>query len=245
MRIAFLSDIHANFVALKAVLADLDARNVDQVISLGDTVTMGPQPLEVLTKLKELKCVCIKGNHDAAVLDPAQAARYQIADHLLPDLQWCIGQLLHEDLEFIKSFRATYEFKLPKGVSVLCFHGSPRSTTDLIQATTPPEELDELFAGQTSDIFIGGHSHIQMHRRYGDKLFLNSGSVGNAFKYAYSPGSIPSLLPWAEYTILSQDGNSLDVDLRRVYYDTDELMKLTSNSDLPGAKWWMNQFTQK
>jgi putative phosphoesterase len=245
MRIAFLSDIHANFPALKAVLTDLDSQKVDQIISLGDTVTMGAQPLEVLNLLRELKGVYIQGNHDAAILDPAQAVRYQIAEHLLPDLQWCLDRLKPEDMDFIKTFRSTHEFNLPNEVKVLCYHGSPQSTTDLIQSTTPPEELDALFAGQTADVFIGGHSHIQMHRRYGDKLFLNSGSVGNAFKYAYTPGSIPSLLPWAEYTILSQNENSLDVDLRRVYYDTDELMTVISKSDLPGAKWWMSQFTKR
>jgi len=54
-------------------------------------------------------------------------------------------------------------------------------------------------------VFIGGHSHIQMHRRHGEKLFLNSGSIGNAFKFAFSPGNPPSLLPWAEYAIVEQD----------------------------------------
>lgn len=245
MRIAFISDIHGNFTALKAVLADLDAQNVDQIISLGDTVTLGPQPLEVIAKLQELKCVYIKGNHDWAVLNPDQAMDYQIAEHLLPDLQWCRDRLTRENIEFINSFQATYEFTFPNGVSVLSFHGSPLSSIDLIQATTPPEVLDLYFEGQTADVFIGGHSHIQLHRRYGDKLVLNSGSVGNAFMYAYVPGFVPSLLPWAEYVILSQKDQSLDVDLRRVYFDTGELLKLVAESDLPGAEWWLRQYQKQ
>ena len=81
-----------------------------------------------------------------------------------------------------------------------------------------------------------------MYRRYGDRLILNSGSVGNSFMYAYSPGNVPSLLPWAEYTIISQNENYLDVDLRRVYFDTAELIKLVTQSGLPGTDWWLRQY---
>src|SRR5687767_10171324 len=184
MRIAFISDIHGNFTAFKAVLTDLNSQNVDQIVSLGDTITLGPQPLEVLAKLKELNCVYIKGNHDWAILDPEQALSFQITEHLLPDLHWCKERLAEEDLDFIRSFRDTYEFTFPNGVSVMCFHGSPHSVIDLIQSTTPAEELAKYFDGQATDVFIGGHSHIQMHRRHGDKLVLNSSSVGNAFIHA-------------------------------------------------------------
>ncbi len=245
MRTAFVSDIHGNFTAFKAVLADLDSQKVDQIVSLGDTITMGPQPLEVLAKLRELNCIYIKGNHDWAVLKPEQAESFQIAEHLIPDLYWCGEKLTQADKDFINSFQDSHEFTFPNGISVLCFHGSPFSSTDLIQATTPPEVLDQYFGGQAENIFIGGHSHIQMYRRYGDKLILNSGSVGNAFMYAYAPGNIPSLLPWAEYAILSQNGESLDIDLRRVYFDTDELLKVVAESDLPGAEWWLRQYQKQ
>jgi len=66
--------------------------------------------------------------------------------------------------------------------------------------------------------------------------------VGNTFVFAYAPGNIPSLLPWAEYTIISQNENYLDVDLRRIYFDTDELIKLVKQSGLPGTDWWLRQY---
>lgn len=242
MRIAFISDIHGNFTALRAVLADIKSKSIDQVVCLGDTVTLGPQPKEVLNMLKELNCVLIKGNHDAAVLDPEEAEKFEITEHLIPDLYWCRDRLTRDDLNYIESFKSTHEIKLPNGVTILCFHGSPFSPTDLIQSTTPAELLDKYLEGQTADVFIGGHSHIQMYRRYGDKLILNSGSVGNSFMYAYSPGNVPSLLPWAEYTIISQSENYLDVDLRRIYFDTTELMDLVRKSGLPGTDWWLRQY---
>ena len=245
MRIAIISDIHGNFTALQAVLADIKSQNVDEIICLGDTVTLGPQPKEVLNTLKELNCVIIKGNHDAAVVDPELAEEFEITEYLISDLYWCRERLTQEDLKLIDGFKSTHETTLPNGVKVLFFHGSPLSTIDIIQATTEPELLDKYFEGQKATVFIGGHSHIQMYRRYGEKLIINAGSVGNAFKYVYTPGNVPSLLPWAEYTILSQNENALDVDLRRVYFNTDELLKLVSESKLPGTAWWLNQYSEE
>ena len=242
MRIAFISDIHGNFTALQAVLDDIKKQNVDQIICLGDTVSLGPQPREVLDMLRELKCVNIRGNHDAAILEPDQAAFYEITEYLAPDLHWCRERLTNHDYDFIKSFKNTHEVLFENGIQLLAFHGSPLSTTHLIKATTDSNLLDEYFAGQTAKVLIGGHSHIQMQRRYGDKLILNSGSVGNAFVFAYSPGRPPSLLPWAEYAILEQSNNTFHVDLRRVYFDIPKLVKLIKESDLPGKEWWLRQY---
>lgn len=244
MRIAFISDIHGNLTALQAVLKDLQNQNVDQFVCLGDTVSLGPQPHEVLEELRALQSINIRGNHDAAILEPDQAAKFEITEHLVPDLHWCRERLTSDDFEMLKSFLPTHEILLPNGVKLLAFHGSPVSSTDIIQATTPPELLDKYFEGQTATVFIGGHSHIQMHRRYGDKLILNSGSVGNAFKFAFTPGKIPSLLPWAEYAIVTQKDAYLDVDLRRVYFDTDKLLEIIKKSELPGTAWWLRQYHQ-
>lgn len=243
MRIAFISDIHGNLTALEAVLADIKKQGADQTICLGDTISLGPQPLETLNTLRELNSIYIMGNHDEAILDPEKAPKLEITEHLVPDLYWCREQLTTDDFDFIKSFESTHEILFPNGVQLLAFHGSPISTTDIIQATTSAETLDEYFDGQSASVFIGGHSHIQMFRRYGKKIILNSGSVGNAFEFAFSPGNPPRLLPWAEYAIVDQSGNSLDVDLRRVYFDIDTLLKIVKKSGLPGTDWWFNQYS--
>jgi predicted phosphodiesterase len=242
MRIAFISDIHGSFTALQAVLEDAKKQSVNQYICLGDTVSLGPQPREVLNMLREINSINIVGNHDQAILEPEKAASFEITEHLVPDLHWGHDKLMAEDREFLRSFKPTHELTFPDGVKLLAFHGSPKATTHIIQATTPPELLDEYFEGQTANIFIGGHSHIQMHRRYGDRLILNSGSVGNAFKFAYSPGKPPSLLPWAEYAIITQNSITLNVDLRRVYFDTHALVEIVNKSGLPGAAWWQRQY---
>lgn len=242
MRIAFISDIHANLTAFEAVVKDIKSQGADQIICLGDTVSLGPQPVETLELLKSLDATYLKGNHDFAILNPKEAAKYEITEHLVSDLYWGRERLGAQELAFIASFKETHTLTFPSGLRLLAFHGSPRSTTHIILATTPAETLDQYFEGYEADIFIGGHSHIQMHRRYGSKLVLNSGSVGNAFKNAYSPGNPPSLLPWAEYAILEQSGNSFRADMRRVYFDIDALVKIVKQSDLPGKDWWIRQY---
>lgn len=242
MRIGFISDVHGNFTALEAVLADIKQQNIDQLICLGDTITLGPQPVEVLNTLREWKTVNLMGNHDLAILDPEHAGKYEITDHLIPDLYWGRERLLPEDFEFLRSFKDTHVIHFPNGIDMLAFHGSPLSTTHLIQATTETEKLDEYFAGRAETVFIGGHSHIQLHRRYGKKLILNAGSVGNAFVYAFTPGNPPNLLPWAEYAIVEQAGDHLNVDMRRIYFDTRSLIELVKKSELPGAAWWLRQY---
>ena len=245
MRIAFISDIHGNFTALEAVLKDIDQPNIDQLICLGDTVSLGPQPVEVLKALRERNAITIMGNHDQAILEPEKAQNFEITSHLIPDLLWGRKQLSDENFEYIHSFKPGHTVTLPNGTELFAYHGSPKSTTDLILPTTSTEVLQELYAGLTATVFIGGHTHIQMHRRHGDLLFLNSGSVGNAFKFAYSPGNPPSLLRWAEYAIVEQDGIFLRSDMRRIYFDIEALLERVRASSLPGADWWFRQYPSR
>ena len=68
MRIAVLSDIHANYHALEAVFAAVDAERVDEVWCLGDTVGYGPRPNRCCTIVRERTALCLAGNHDLAVI---------------------------------------------------------------------------------------------------------------------------------------------------------------------------------
>jgi putative phosphoesterase len=244
MRIAFISDIHGNFTALQAVLADIKSQSVDQIVCLGDTVTLGPEPVEVLNALRQLNCIYVKGNHDAAVLNPEGALQYEIASHLIADLHWGKAKLSQADLDFIDSFKPIHKISLPHENHILAFHGSPISFTDIIQVTTQPKQLDVYFEGQKANIFIGGHSHIQMVRRYGDKLVLNSGSVGNAFKFVFTPGNPVVLLPWAEYMIINQVESSLNIDARRVYFDINALLQKVKEKRPPSSDWWLSQYSK-
>jgi predicted phosphodiesterase len=75
MRIAIISDIHGNMVALDAALADIESEHVDQIVCLGDVAEFGPHPREVLARLRALGCPVIMGNTDERLIDPARPGR--------------------------------------------------------------------------------------------------------------------------------------------------------------------------
>jgi putative phosphoesterase len=244
MRIALISDIHGNYIALEAVLADIQSQHVNQIICLGDAATVGLQPKETLDALRELDCVCIMGNHDAALLDLARAADFHIAAPLVPTLEWGRQFLSPADLDFLRSFLPTYQLDLGNALSMLCFHGSPRSNTDLILSTTADEVVDGFFAGHSADLLAGGHSHIQMLRQRNHQVILNPGSVGNAFLHPFTPGSVPSLLPWAEYALVNVENGGWSADLRRVRFDAKAVVRLARASGSPSRDWWLDQFPE-
>jgi putative phosphoesterase len=243
MQIALISDTHGNLPALKAVLDDIRAQDVDQIVFLGDAATLGPYPRETLELLKMCNCVCILGNHDAALLDPARAAELQIASPLISTLEWGHSLLTEADFDFLRTFRPTYELDLGHNLTMLCFHGSPFSNTDVILSTTASEVLDGFFAGQSADILVGGHAHLQMMRQRGEQVILNPGSVGNAFVEPFTLGYyVPRLLPWAEYAIVSVGKAGWSADLRRIGFDAQAVHRAVVTENNPHKDWWLAQY---
>lgn len=245
MRIALISDIHGHDIALEAVLADIETQMVDQIICLGDVATIGPQPKAVLARLRTLDCPGITGNHDAALLDLTGALDYEtyrIAPPLIPDLRWCAQQLDQDDIDYLQSFKPTMTVSLGSEATLCCFHGSPQSYLDPILATTPDEELEALLAGHTATVMAGGHAHIQMLRQYRGVFILNAGSVGHPFREIAPPGAYPTLLPWAEYALVTWSQSVLSVDLRRVSFDQASFIQVVSTSDLAVKGWLLQQY---
>jgi predicted phosphodiesterase len=243
MRIALISDVHGNLPALKATLDDIRAQGADQVIFLGDAATLGPYPRETLEVLRSLSCICIQGNHDAALLDPVRAADLQIAPPLMPTLEWGRNLLSEADFDFLRTFRPTYELDLGHNLTMLCFHGSPLSNTDLILSTTADDVLDGFFAGQSANILAGGHAHIQMMRQRGQQVILNTGSVGNAFSKPFAPGGgAPTLLPWAEYALVRVEKSRWSAALCRVRFDAQAVHRAVTERKNPSKEWWLLQY---
>lgn len=243
MRIALISDIHANLPALEAVVENIRLQEVDQIICLGDTATIGPQPRETLNLLQTLNCICILGNHDAAMLEPDRAENHQIAGSLISTLEWGLGLLTEPDKTYLRSFQATCEIVLDGNLSLFCYHGSPRSNTELLLSTTPDEVLHQALSGSKAGILAGGHTHIQMMRQKYEQVIINPGSVGNAFVAPYiSGGATPRLLPWAEYAILDAENGSWNIKFHRIRYDTHALQQAVIAGGNPSRDWWLAQY---
>jgi predicted phosphodiesterase len=150
MRILILSDIHANFSALKAVVET--AGNFEAVWCLGDLVGYGPDPNEVIDLLRSLKSlVCLLGNHDAAALGQLDLAAFN--RDASRSARWMQTRLTQENLIFLKN--------LPEKVvidQVTLTHGSPRNPVwEYILDTHTAAQNFNFF--DTQLCFVG-HTHL-------------------------------------------------------------------------------------
>jgi predicted phosphodiesterase len=234
MRVAVLSDLHGNPFALDAVLADLPAE-VDSLVCLGD-IAIGPFPNEAIWRLRELDCPVVMGNWDAWILDGVPSLDGEVGPRLSAQGEWCSSKLRPEDRKFLRDLPSTAELDVD-GLRALCFHGSPRSFTDLLLPDVSRTELDRALAGIHAELFLAGHTHLQMLRRRPDSLYANVGSVGLPFSDGPFGGSL-RVSRWAEYALVAVDDRGLTLEFRRVPYDVDEMLTAARASGMPHAEWW-------
>ena len=156
---------------------------------------------------------------------------------------WCSQQLGEDDKAFLHTFQPTIIQKINETQTLLAYHGSPRSFREVILPTTPDADLDAIFAELPGEILIGGHTHLQMLRRYRERLVLNPGSVGMAMDRSFPFEEVRNP-PWAEYAILNSKGNSLSVEFCRVPFDIDGLLRVHFTCGMPHAEWSANLWSR-
>lgn len=236
MRIALLSDIHGECYPLERVLEDIQREKIERIVCLGDALQGGSQPAETLARLRKTNCPIVMGNADAWLI--GEGKEEKVSEKQLEVREWSLRHFSDSDIEFIKSFHATVEIDLSEIRKLLCFHGSPRSFNDIILPKTEDKEVREFLSGAQATFFAGGHTHTQQFRRMGNSWYINPGSVSLAYNWELSnmdTGNI-RLDPWADYAVISSDGNSFGVTFRHVPYDVDELERIIRASGRPYAE---------
>lgn len=240
MRIALISDIHGNGVALETVLHDLKSEEVDHIVCLGDVATDGPQPRQVIARLKNLNCSVIQGNMDIWMLHPSlpeeKMSRFK-------EIQfWGVNQLTPDDLDFLRTFQATKAISLSDTTILLCYHGCPASNEQGLNYATSNEDIEVMLSGQCASVFAGGHTHRQMLRRFGDLTILNPGSVGAPMNHKDKKSHLyqETHSMWAEYAIVESANQILRTEFRRVPIDVDLLVQSVNESDMPNANYWLS-----
>lgn len=234
MRVALISDLHGNALALRAVLAELDALGVDELLCLGDTATLGPRPKEVLEILRARGCPCIVGNHEAFLLDPDLIASYRTSQAVEHAVEWCRDRLDEEDMAFLRGFASELTLDLGHGRSLLALHGTTRSHMEDLLATTPADQVDEMLGGARADVVAVGHTHVPMLRQHNGMLLVNPGSVGAPFE-AHVGGATPRILSHAEYAVVDSDASGIEVRLKRVPIDPALLLAELRETNHPFA----------
>ena len=231
MRILVISDIHANYPALEAVLASVVT--VDAVWCLGDLVGYGPHPNECIERISALpNLTCILGNHDAAVIDSRNIDKFN--DEAGHSIYWTKREITKTNLEYLAT--------LPEMVKtdwVTLVHGSPRIPTweYLIDQLTALVN----FAFFETQIALVGHSHLPLafivdkdgqninrslvHPdeiiKLETRAILNPGSVGQPRDHD----------PCASYGILDPEAKTWEI--RRIAYDIKSVQAAMKKAGLP------------
>ena len=217
MRIAFISDIHSNIEAFDAVLDDIAKQRLKHIYCLGDIVGYGANPNEVVEKIRKLNIPCVQGNHDFAAPDLKDIDKFN--PYAQEALRWTNKTLKTEHKEWLKKLPQKNTMTIA-GKKFFMAHGSPDDPIwEYIFPTTPEARLKTFL--QHGDIIALGHTHIPFVKKFGAKLVLTPGSVGQP-----RDGN-----PEASYAIL--DTELLSVTIPRVEYDIETAARKIISSKLP------------
>lgn len=233
MRIALISDVHANMPALDAVLADIAARGVDRVVCLGDIVDLGPEPCETVQRIRDAGIACVRGNHDHLTEPTPLPLLERVKD-------WTAAQLSDDDRTWLDGLPLELRLDLD-GVDLLCVHATPRNDCDQLLSCTPVDDVHAMLQRARFQVLAMGHTHVPMVRRLAHRLLVNVGSVGMPFAAAQLGDSPPTILPWAEYAIVEGCDGMAQVDLRRVAVDISAMNAAVGSSGMPDPANWMRR----
>jgi diadenosine tetraphosphatase ApaH/serine/threonine PP2A family protein phosphatase len=153
MRVAAITDIHANLPALEAVLEAVDAAGIEEVWCLGDLVGYGADPDACADLLRERCSVCLVGNHDLAVLGGLDVAAFSEA--AATAVAWTRANVSARTLEMLRELEPAGE---REGIGL--FHASPRDP--VWEYVLSAEQADACLDVQPQRVALIGHSHVSL-----------------------------------------------------------------------------------
>src|SRR5262245_18279210 len=177
MRILVISDLHANWPALEAVLA---AEPHDRLLVIGDLVSYGPHAAPVVEYVRQHAAIAVRGNHDEALAHQVDC-RCAPASKPLAEATRARHreQLAAGQIAFLAGLPACASLEVD-GRRLFAVHASPRDR--LYRYTLTPDAPEEHLAAETEDVdaeyVLLGHTHLPMVRRVGSRMVINPGSVG-------------------------------------------------------------------
>jgi len=235
MKIAVVSDIHGNVLALESVLADLKLEAPDVIVNLGDCVSGPLWPEETAAILRETGWPTIRGNHDRIVLDNP-------VDKMGPTDSFTAKRLSDASKEWLATTRPT--IRLTKDV-LLC-HGTPdhddRYLTEKIEGPKGhlPDEATLLaeLKDETAPVICCGHTHIPrvIRLQKTGQILLNPGSVGlpsyedeHPHRHVMEAGS-----PHARYALMAENNGAWNFQEKILTYDWDTAAREAEKNGRPG-----------
>ncbi|QHV98559.1 metallophosphoesterase family protein [Spirosoma endbachense] len=245
LRIAILSDVHANLPALKAVLKDIDDRKVDQVFCLGDLVDFAPWPNEVIELIRQYRIPTLMGNHDERIAfdhPVVSLAKHNLAETeaRVKAIDYTRRAIRQENKDFLASLPRQIQLSFSfadLAINVLLVHASTRSIDEYIYETHDQADLEAMMNEKKADVLLMGHTHQSYIRvlpvssdKRPAKVAINCGSVGRS----------KEANPFATYLIMTVSGehlafgsDSLMFDLINVNYPIQQTIEGIYSSPIP------------
>jgi predicted phosphodiesterase len=240
MRLAVLSDIHGNLLALEAVLSDIRERGApDAYWILGDLAAFCPWPVETLDRLRELPNVAVlRGNTDRYLVTgrrPAMAVRSEEDWVRYPaalamrdaNFRWTVKQLSYADYVFFNDLPLDLEMDVPGYGRVVAFHATPADDEANILPSTPDAQVAARLAGLDARLVLYGHTHRPVDRAVGTMRLVNDGSVGIPLDGDPRPA----------YALLDFEGDRCRVAVHRVAYDVEPVIAELERVKHPAREW--------
>jgi putative phosphoesterase len=225
MRVAVVSDIHANLTALDAVIADLRTTSPDLVVHGGDLMSGGCRPAEVIDRIREMNWPGVYGNTDEALWAPHRVSETLQAPHLQRIKDLVLTYTRPATLEAIGDERLAWLRALPLQWSdhdLTVVHAVPDDPWPIVPANAPDEDMERVYGVLGSTRVLYGHIHLPFVRRLATFTLVNTGAVSLSFD-----GDTR-----AAYALLDDDR----LEIRRVEYDIEEEIRLLLCSDDPFAQ---------
>src|ERR1051325_6889598 len=237
MRYLIISDIHANYEALRAVLVSAKG-DYDQIVCCGDLVGYGPDP-DLVTDWGRANCPrVVRGNHDRAVSGLDSADQFNEAARLAA--YWNQNHLNPENMQYLLTLAAG-PMEIDECFGII--HGSPRDEDEYVTAS---QEAAENFSLLKNPVTFFGHTHLQggfLRTTRGNVLLLPMGVAReSAFRllevqpgemYYLNPGSVGQPRagdPRAAFAIYDTKGH---IEYRRVPYDVETTIRKMQEAGLP------------
>jgi putative phosphoesterase len=238
-RIAVVSDVHGNLLALEAVRKALKKEKPDVVLIAGDLVMNGPEPGATIDAIREMEkdgAIVIQGNTDVAVADADYGAafpwllEYGIPDSMRLAAEWAHDALEDEHLAWLRRLPAERRVRIGDDL-VLVTHASPGSQTQGFDQNLDPSTITERMSRTDARVICCGHTHVPEIREFGWKVIVNAGSAG----YVFDGDPTAS---WALVTIDAAspdgDGSTVTAEIRRAEFDVLAVSNAISSRGLPG-----------
>jgi diadenosine tetraphosphatase ApaH/serine/threonine PP2A family protein phosphatase len=234
MRFAAIADVHGNYLALEAVIADIRAQGIREIVNLGDMASGPLDARRTMDALMALDAVHVLGNHDRYLIDrpPEKMGSWDRPAY---------AQLEAKHLDWLRAVPPALVFR---DQAYLC-HATPASDEVYWLETVLPdgtvrlaalEQIEAAATGISQRLILCAHSHLSRAVKLGDgRLIVNPGSVGSpGYRDTHPfPHVIEAGTPDARYAILELNGGHWHVTFRHVPYGHDAMAALARRNGQP------------